>query len=506
MRLFSLRWRLILPVFILIVSLAAWGGYALTIQAGANSAMSDAMRQLIALMAATVGAALVVCLFLLGAVVSRRINRVTKIANELAAGQSTMRTGMRPTDEIGQMGHALDRYADYVQNKQDELRVQLRRKRREVTHMLGVLEAIPEGVIVQDLDGRVIMMNEQARKLLGSQRVFRSSGLHELTALVTDKLGPTIAPGMYALGDPEQVDLDGKVLSAQAAAVMSMADYRLGTVILLRDITEQIQQERARLALLERIEQEIRQPLAQTAANLSAQLSGQHSPTVARARSDLRVIAKHASSLQKMIVEMREIDTVSAATVQRDQKPMLVETLVWAVVNEWRQVAQANKLQLQVMVEQKGMFVLGDERRLRWALGNIIDNAIKYTPAGGVVTLEVKGEVDHKALLRVRDNGTGISNEDNKHLFTRFYRGTPTLPDGRVLRMPGMGQGLYIAKQIIEAHGGQIAIKSKPGTGTAVYIALPLTAGEGYELPHLPMDDMDGETVPLARRIQDDEL
>lgn len=499
----SLRWRLVLPVFILCVSLAAWGGYALALTPGVPL---DAARQLAGLLAATLGAGLIVCVFLLGAVLARRINRVTYVAEELTAGQRTARTGMQPTDEIGRMGHALDRYADSAQARQDELRTQLRRKRREAAHLLSVLEAMPEGVIVQDMDGRVILMNEQARKLLGSQRVFRSAGLHELTAIVTDKLGSAIAPGLYTLGDPQQVDLDGKVLSAQAAAIMSMADYRLGTVVLLRDITTHVQQERSRAALLQRLEQEVRQPLAQTAASLSGQFAGPQGASLARARGDLRAIIRHTAALQKIIVEMREIDSVSAASVKREQKPLVVEMLVWAIVNEWRQVAQANKLQLQVTVERKGLLVLGDERRLRWAIGNLIDNAIRYTPAGGIVTLEVKGEADNRALLRIRDNGTGISAEDMAHLFTRFYRGTPTLPDGRVLHAPGMGQGLYVARQIIEAHGGSIKVKSKPGVGTAVYLALPLTAGEGYELPHLPLADMDGETMPLKRRLDDDEL
>jgi PAS domain-containing protein len=145
------------------------------------------------------------------------------VAEALAVGQATVRTGMQASDEVGAMGRALDQYADYVQQKHDDLRTTLRRHRREVAHLNAVLESMPDGVIVQDLDGRVILMNENARTLLGSQRVFRSSGIHELTAVVTDTLGPSIAPGLYALGDPQRVDLDGRMLSAQAAAVMSMS-------------------------------------------------------------------------------------------------------------------------------------------------------------------------------------------------------------------------------------------------------------------------------------------
>jgi len=82
---------------------------------------------------------------------------------------------------------------------------------------------------------------------------------------------------------------------------------------------------------------------------------------------------------------------------------------------------------------------------------------------------------------------------------TPFYRGTPTTLDGTVLYLPGTGQGLHTARQIIEAHGGLFKVKSQQGVGTAVYFALPLTAPVSYELPTLP-DDLDGETMPMGRQ------
>ena len=102
---------------------------------------------------------------------------------------------------------------------------------------------------------------------------------------------------------------------------------------------------------------------------------------------------------------------------------MPLETLIWAVANEWKQVAQAANLTLNVNIERSGLYILGDERRLRWALGNIIDNAIKYTPPGGKVSLEIKDEEDGFARLRIRDNGVGIAADELPHVFTRFFRG-----------------------------------------------------------------------------------
>jgi signal transduction histidine kinase len=169
--------------------------------------------------------------------------------------------------------------------------------------------------------------------------------------------------------------------------------------------------------------------------------------------------------------------------------------------NEWRQIAQAGNLTLHVIIERKGLYILGDERRLRWALGSIVDNAIKYTPPGGALTLEIQEESGEMGRLRVRDNGAGISRDDLPHVFTRFFRGTPVTKSGRVIHVPGMGQGLTIARQIFEAHGGGIRIKSNQNVGTAVYMSLPLTSGEQFDLPYFDEADMDGETMLLDTNI-----
>jgi PAS domain S-box-containing protein len=452
-------------------------------------------RQLTALLASALAGVVVVTAFISLTRLSGRVEKVTQAAEALATGQSTTRTAMQPTDEVGAMGQALDQYAEYVQEKQDELRVALRRQRREAAHLLSVLESQPDGVIVQDLDGRVILMNDHARQMIGSQRVFRSAGIHELTAVVTDVLGEAIAPGIYALGDPQRIDLDGKMLSAQAAAVLSASKHRLGTVIMLRDITERVREERSREELLGRLMMDIQQPLSGLAR------------AGARSQTDMvnafaREVTRHAVGLQKMIVEMRDLTNDSPAAMKHGQRPMRLETLIWAVANEWRQVAQANNLTLHVLIERKGLHILGDERRLRWAIGNIMDNAIKYTPPGGALTLEIQPESETMARLRVRDNGVGIARDELPNIFTRFFRGNPVTKGGRVIHVPGMGQGLTIAHQIIETQGGTINLKSKQHVGTAVYMQLPLTADVSLELPYLDDVDMDGETILLDDLVQ----
>ena len=446
-------------------------------------------QQLSGLLVAALAASMLIAVFVGLSWMTGRIGRITRTAEALAHGERTARTNMQPVDEIGHLGQALDQYANYAQEKQDELRVSLRRQRRENERLTAVLEALADGVIVQDLDGRVLVMNEKARVLLGSSRVLRSNpDLQELTAFVTDRLGPALAPGIYALGEVQRIRLDHRVLDAQAAAVMSVTRQRIGTVITVRDVTTEVQVEHAREKILQHIQKDIQEPLADLVqARPSAQINHE--------------IRQHASALQKMILDMRDLtDAHLRKVTDEQQRPLLLDTLVWSVANEWRQVAQAQNLKLHVAIEKPSLYVLGEERRLRWAIGNIIDNAIKYTPAGGDVMLEIQEEsADGRAHLRVRDNGVGISREELPHVFTRFFRGKPVTAEGRAIRVPGSGQGLTIARQIFEAHGGSINIKSKPDVGTAVYFTIPLTSPVSLELPPLTQD-LEEETVRMDTR------
>lgn len=447
-------------------------------------------RQLSALFAAVLAGVVVFTTFVVIDRYAARLGKVQKTAQALSAGVRQARTGMRASDEIGAVGAALDRYATISQKREDGLRHQLWRQRRERNYMIAVFEAIPEGVLIQDKDGEIIMMNDTARQLIGTNQGIQEE-ISALNGHLQHTIGRELAPGIYALGDPQQLQQSGQMVSAQAAAVMTHTRQRIGTVMLLRDITSEVKQEQARDALLSRLSEDIQQPLA----GLAQSSTGEASPKV---REFAREISRHAASLQKMIVDMRELTRYSPEHSRNSQRPLLAETLLYAVANDWRQIAQAANLELKVIIEEQGHYVLGDESRLRWAIGNLVDNAIKYTPSGGIVALEIKKTVKGMLHFRVRDNGVGISKDDLKLVFMPFYRGTPMQADGAVIHVPGMGQGLPLARQVITAHAGVMKVKSRIGVGSAIYFALPVTSGESYSLPLLADADMEGETMRLS--------
>ena len=445
-------------------------------------------QQLDSLVLALLAGLAIIAVFVASNWVGGRSEKVRRTAESLARGHSTARSHLKPTDEIGAAGYALDKYADYAQGRQDMLRNSLRRQRRENERLIAVLEALPDGVIVQDAAGRLVLINEKARQMIGSNRELRSNAdLQEMLAAVTDYLGPALAPGIYNLGDVQQVRIDQRVLSVQAAAVTTITQQRIATVIVLRDITESLEREAARQRAIEQLDTEIQQPLSQLAHSRPA-------------RDFSNEMQRYSSALQRMILELQDLNDNPSDVLGDQQRPILLDALVWAVADDWRQVAQAQNLTLHVIIEKSGLYVLGQERRLRWAIGNIVDNAIKYTPPGGALTLEIRDdESRNQAHLRVRDNGVGIAREEVHHVTTRFYRGKPVTELGRVISVPGSGQGLSTAKQIFEGHGGRLEIRSKQGVGTAVSFTLPLTDQHSYTLPQVAAQLENKTVLPVHR-------
>lgn len=451
-------------------------------------------RQLSAVFAAIMAGVVVFITFVVVDRYAARLDKISKTAKALSAGQSNARTGMRASDEIGAVGAELDQFATISQQREDHLRTELWRQRRERNYIGAVFEAIPEGLVVQDRDGEIVMMNDIARQLLGSRQTIQQE-IASLGQRLPQSPGRELAPGIYALGNPQNLQNAGQMISAQAAAILTHNRQRIGTVMLLRDITSEVQKEQQRDALLSQLSADIQQPLEEFARS-----------QVVKSSSSVREISKYAASLQRMIVDMRELTRYSSEHSRNMQRPLLAETLLYAVANDWRQIAQAAGHDLSVMIEENGHYILGDESRLRLAIGNLMDNAIKYTPRGGNVTLEIKTIVNGMLHLRVRDNGVGISEDDLKSVFMPFYRGTPMLADSSVIHVPGMGQGLPIARQIIRAHGGLLKVKSRPAVGSAIYFALPVTSGASYTLPLLEDADMEGETINLPSNVDIDAI
>lgn len=184
-------------------------------------------------------------------------------------------------------------------------------------------------------------------------------------------------------------------------------------------------------------------------------------------RDSLEVIEDEADRLTELIENLLAASKLQAERMRLDLGEVQIDQLAANVVERFK--TQTTKHQFALSFSGAFPVIQGDEVRLRQVLDNLVSNAIKYSPDGGTITLG--GEVDDRyATIFVRDQGAGIPEADQEHVFERFYR-----VDGPLSKKTkGTGLGLYLAKAVVEAHGGTIRVKSKPGGGSTFYFTIPL--------------------------------
>ncbi|MBL9093516.1 MAG: HAMP domain-containing protein [Planctomycetaceae bacterium] len=215
---------------------------------------------------------------------------------------------------------------------------------------------------------------------------------------------------------------------------------------------------------------ELRSPLAAIRSSVEVALNA--SRTTAEYQALLETVADECSQLTSLVNQLLLLAESDAGRVLRHVEPLQLDRLVDSSAEMFRGVAEERGVVLEADLHDK-VRILGDAARLRQVINNLIDNAVKFTPAGGRVRIETEcREGDRKGVLRVSDTGCGIPAHDLAHVFERFYRGDKSREREGPSR--GTGLGLAITRAIIHAHAGEIEVVSSVGRGTTFLITLPL--------------------------------
>ncbi|MEO8610411.1 MAG: ATP-binding protein [Chloroflexota bacterium] len=374
----------------------------------------------------------------------------------------------RKSNKKSQIAHA---------QKEGERHRQLQRavKRRdlEIDRLNGILATIDEGIIMQDLDGRIILVNASARKLIGSRKEFWESELGGLFNAYKDIL--VVESELAPLGEPTRIQVNNMIVGAQVAAIADGQGNRLGTMIVLRDVTRDALAERLKDQFVTAISHELRTPMA-VIKGMSDVIMGQPADRPPPRRM-LETLSRNVDILDRMIVELLDIAEMSetAFSVRHDQ--LNLEELLWNVVNGMTPEVKRAKLDVSVMArDTERLQVAGDDQRLRWALGHLLQNSIRYTEAGGHIIITASLADNTHATIQVVDTGVGIAKKDLPHIFDRFYRGEPRTSSGKLLDPRGLGQGLFVARTVTESHGGYLSVKSEIGQGSIFTMVLPVAS------------------------------
>jgi len=331
-------------------------------------------------------------------------------------------------------------------------------KRREPERDL--LAALPDAAGIIGADGRFRIVNAALDALAPGHR---ANGLAPLELARSAELASAVRRA-YA-GDPQRLEL--QLPATRRIYVVTVAPLERGEVlVLLRDVTDPRQAAAARRDFVANASHELRTPVAAIRGAADTLLAGALA-SPADARNFVAMISRHADRLSRLTQDLLDLSRIESGQWEMALGRVEVAPLVTQVLELHAQTAAEKRIALEREVAD-GIAVRGDARALEQVLVNLVDNAVKYTPPGGTVTVRADPG-DGAVVIAVQDTGPGIERHHLARLFERFYRADP----GRSREQGGTGLGLAIVKHLAQAQGGEVGVESGSG-GSRFWIRLPV--------------------------------
>ena len=434
----------------------------------------------------------VVTVFGIGYVVSRRIIqpivRLVETSQAIAKGDLNQRTGLKLDDEIGILANTFD---DMTAELQRLLQIQ----KEEASKLNAILSSIADGVIVQDMVGSILIMNPAAERILEaiSDDLLPLPGLEAsepIEKLPGEEATEFVLNHLTGLEfhETRRIERENRVLSALSAPVVTSDSEHVGSVVVLRDITREVESEKLKDSFVTSVSHELKTPLTAIKGYnelLKMILQLKQSPDNAdkRQMSIVETIEKEVTDLDNLIQALLDLSQIDAGVLGVDQEPINLSELIRTEAENWQWEIEGKDLEFELIISDEPIWVKGDWNRLTRVVRDLLKNAYSYTLEGKieVVVRQENGQVQ----VDIKDTGVGILEKDQRRLFTRFYR---AIHAEGTFEVSGAGLGLYMSKGIIEAHeGGKIWFKSEPYNGSTFSFALPVIDPA--------MDDLEEETV-----------
>ncbi len=429
--------------------------------------------------------------FGIGLFVARRVTKpvvqMQTIAHQMSEGDFTVRAPIRSPDEIGALGRALNGLAARLREKVHDLG-------HEQAKATAILDGMIEGVIAVDGRDIILLMNERARSMFGLDatrgegkpflEVIRNTELHEAFREGRGVDRGNVSHRELRLSSPVERRLQVNAVPLRLGA------NEVGVVMVLHDVTELRRLEQVRTEFVANVSHELRTPLTAIQGYLETLLAGALEEQE-NARRFLEIVFRHTERLGRLLNDLMDLSNIELGRVALKLAPTRLDEAVDAVLAIIGPKAKSGKVGLRSQLPRDLPPVPADRDRLVQILINLVDNAVKYTPEGGRVTVRVQEPADGWIEVDVIDTGIGIPPSDLPRITERFYR----VDKARSRELGGTGLGLAIVKHLVFAHGGQLKIESEPGRGTTVRVWLNVGG--------LDAAPPDSPPVPLAAQEKD---
>ncbi|KIC05277.1 cell wall metabolism sensor histidine kinase WalK [Ligilactobacillus ruminis] len=429
------------------------------------------------LIATAIGMALAITV---SSAITRPIDEMKKQTMQIADGDYSGKVHVYGTDELGQLAQAVNNLSVRVEEAQESSDSERRRLDSVLSHM-------SDGVIATDRRGNISIINDMACEYLDveSKDVIGTSILDVLKIREMQTMRELIENQDGIIVDMSDAGHD-QILNAYFSTIQRETGFISGLVCVLHDVTEQQKIDRERRQFVSNVSHELRTPLTSMRSYIEALNDGAwKDPEVAPAF--LKVTQDETDRMIRMINDLLSLSRMDSGTVKLDFELVNLNELFNYILNRFDMMlkkdnndtreTKSKNYTIKRDFTKRDLWVEIDTDKFIQVVDNIMNNAIKYSPDGGVITCRLL-ETHNHVILSITDQGLGIPRKDLGHIFDRFFR----VDKARSRAQGGTGLGLAISKEVIEMHHGKIWVDSIEGKGSTFYISLPYEEYEGDDL------------------------
>jgi len=343
----------------------------------------------------------------------------------------------------------------------------------------AILEGSADGIMILDSGHRILRWNRALAQLSGISAAAALDSVHDEIIRWGKKPDPDLADAeargwpfgtaapLYVEGDLSQPDGDKIPVGVTYAPIFDRQQRLVNIIANVRDITRFREAEQLKSTFISIISHELKTPVSLIKGYADTLLREDARWNKDTINASLTVIDEEADRLTNLIDNLLDASRLQAGGLQLNLRTMHLDKLSSQLVRKFQ--TQTDKHNLSVRFPDNYPPIEGDEERLRQALGNLISNAIKYSPEGGHIT--ISGNVTHReVVVTVTDSGAGLPVNELERVFDRFHRASTSATE----HAQGAGLGLYLTRAVIEAHNGRIWVDSDPGEGASFHFSLPI--------------------------------
>ena len=393
-----------------------------------------------------------------------RLKQINQKVKDLIAGDYSQVLDMQGSSEITNITNNLNDLSEVIRLTQENLE-------QESKRLHSILSYMTDGVLATNRRGKITMINDMSKKQLGVQKeeVLNKSILELLKIEDEYELRDLITQIPELMIDSQ--DANGEYLSLRVrfALVRRESGFISGLVAVLHDTTEQEKEERERRLFVSNVSHELRTPLTSVKSYLEALDEGALSEPVAP--DFIKVSLDETNRMMRMVTDLLHLSRIDNATSHLDVELINFTAFITFILNRFDKMRGPDEEKKYELVRDypiTSVWIEIDTDKMTQVIDNILNNAIKYSPDGGKITVTMK-TTDDQMILSISDQGLGIPKQDLPRIFDRFYR----VDRARSRAQGGTGLGLSIAKEIIKQHNGFIWAKSEYGKGSTFTIVLP---------------------------------